>query len=85
MLDKQALQKSTHDRRVYSPKWILGDRVMVCSLRPGLDWVLSVITEILGQVTYVLETEQGLHLKRHANQLKDWLPPVSLEDPDKVS
>ena len=32
-----------------------------------------------------METEKGLHWKRHADQLKNWLPPGSLEDPDKVS
>ena len=85
VLDKQALQKSAHDRRAYSRKWIVGDRVMARSLRPGPDCVPAVITEVLGPVTYVVETAEGLHWKRHADQLKDWLPPVSLEDPDRVS
>ena len=85
MLDKQALQKSAHDRRAYSRKWAVGDRVMARSLRPGLGWIPSIVTEVLGPVTYVVETEEGLHWKRHADQLKDWLPPVSLEDPNRVS
>ena len=60
--DKQALQKSAHDRRARSRDWIIGDRVMARNLRPG---------------PYVVETEAGQRWKRHADQLKDWLPPVS--------
>ena len=54
-------------------------------LRPGPDWVLAVITEVLGPVTYAVETEKGLHWKQQDDQLKNWLPPGSLENPDKVS
>ena len=74
--DKQALQKSAHDRRAHSRDWIVGDRVMARNLRPGPDWVPSTIVEVLGPVTYVVETEAGQRWKRHADQLKDWLPSV---------
>ena len=74
--DKQALQKSAHDRRAHSRDWIVGDRVMARNLRPGPDWVPSTIVEVLGPVTYVVETEAGQRWKRHADQLKDWLSSV---------
>ena len=45
----------------------------------------AVITEVLGPVVFVVETEEGLYWKRHADQLKDWLPLISLEHPDRVS
>ena len=78
--DKQALQKSSHDRRAHSHDWIVGDRVMVCNLRPKPDWVPSTIVEVLGPFTYVIETEQGQHWKRHADQLKNWLPVATSVD-----
>ena len=74
--DKQALQKSAHDRRAHSRDWIVGDRVMAHNPRPGPDWVPSTIVEVLGPITYVVETEAGQRWKRHADQLKDWLPSV---------
>ena len=77
VVDKQALQKSAHDRRTRSRDWIVGDRVMARNLRPGPDWVPSTIVEVLGPVTYVVETESGQRWKRHADQLKDWLPSVT--------
>ena len=55
--DKQALQKSAHDRHVRSRDWIVGDRVLARNLRLGPDWVPSTIVEVMGPVTYVIETE----------------------------
>ena len=57
MVDKQALQKSAHDHRAHSRDWIVGDQVLACNLHPGPDWVPSTIVEVLGPVTYVVETE----------------------------
>ena len=51
--DKQALQKSAHDRCAHSRDWIVGDRVMARYLRPGPNWVPSTIVEVLGPFTYV--------------------------------
>ena len=46
----------------------------------------GVVIEVLGPVTYVVETEEGLHWKRHVDQLKyNIVAPVSLEDLDRVS
>ena len=75
--DKQAVQKSSHDRRAHLREWIAGDRAMARNLRPGPDWVPCTIVEVLGPVTYLVETEDGKRWKRHADQLKTWLPSPS--------
>ena len=74
VVDKQATQKTMHDQRARSRAWIAGDRVMVRNLRPGPDWVSGTVVEVLGPVTYIIEVEDGSRWKRHADQLKDWLP-----------
>ena len=73
VLGKQATQKSCHDRRAHAREFVVGDRVFARNLRPGPDWIPSTIIEVLGPVTYIVETDDGLRWKRHANQLKDWL------------
>ena len=82
--NKQAVQKSSHDRRARTRVWLVGDRVMVRNVRPGPDWIVGTVLEVLGPV---IETEDGSKWKRHADQLKDWLPspmteaiPESLDD-----
>ncbi len=52
VVDKQSLQKSTHDRHAWPRTWSIGDRVMVQNARPGPDWIPGTITELLGPVTY---------------------------------
>ena len=74
VVEKQACQKASHDRRARHRKWIAGDRVMARNMRPGPAWIPGTIVEVLGPVTYVVETETGQQWKRHADQLKDWLP-----------
>ena len=89
VVDKQAVQKSSHDSRAHHRDWIVGDRVMARNLRLGPDWVSCTIVEVLGPVTYVVETEDGQRWKRRADQLKTWLPslPTASSEPgsDSVS
>ena len=73
VLDKQATQKSSHDHRAHDREFVVGDRVFARNLRAGPEWVLSTVVEVLGPVTYIIETDEGLRWKRHANQLKDFL------------
>ena len=68
-----ATQMSSHDRRAHAREFVVGDRVFARNLRPGPDWIPSTIAEVLGPVTYIVATDDGLRWKRHANQLKDWL------------
>ena len=67
VLDKQATQKSSHDRRAYDRELVVGDCVFARNLRAGPEWVLSTVVEVLGPVTYIIETDEGLRWKRHAN------------------
>ena len=77
VMEKQSVQKSSHDRRSRSREFIVGDRVLVRNHRPGPDWIPGTIIEVLGPVTYIVEiVEGGQHWKRHVDQLKDWLAPT---------
>ena len=49
---------------------------MVRNLRPGPDWIPGIVTEVLGPVTYLVDTDGGQGWKRHADQLKSWIVPV---------
>ena len=80
--DKQAVQKASHDRRAHSREWIVGDRAMARNLRPGADWVPCTIVEVLGPVTYLVDTDHGQRWKRHADQLKTWLPAPPASSPE---
>ena len=79
--DKQSLQKSAHDRAARPRQWSAGDRVMARNLRPGPDWIPGTIVEVLGPVTYTVETDEGHRWKRHAEQIKSWVPSTSRELP----
>ena len=59
MLDKQAQQKSAHDRRLRFREWSAGERVLVRNYRDGPDWIPGTVVEKLGPVTYTTETDEG--------------------------
>ena len=76
VVDNQSSQKSSNDRRSRAREFIVGDRVFVRNVRPGPDWNPGTIVEVLGSVTYTVETEGGQRWKRHIDQLKEWLAPI---------
>ena len=76
VMDKQAKQKYAHDRHSRSREWIVGDRVLVCNHRDGPDWIPAMLVEVLGPVTYIVETDDGNRWKRHADQIKNWLSSI---------
>ena len=39
------------------------------------NWIPATVTKVLGPVTYLVCTDDGLTWKRHANQLKEWNAP----------
>jgi len=43
---------------------------MVRDFRQGKSWTPAVVTQVLGLVTYLVETPEGHHWKRHADQMK---------------
>ena len=50
--------------------WTVQDRVLARNVRPGPDWVPGTIVQVLGPVTYLVETDDGQRWKRHTDQLK---------------
>ena len=46
VLEKQAEQKSSHDRHAKTREWFVGQRVMVRNARPGPNWVPATILEV---------------------------------------
>lgn len=86
VLERQAQQKSSHDRaHSRNCQWFVGQRVMARNLRPGPDWVPATILEVQGPVTYLVETDDKQVWKRHLDQLKEFeerrqTPEVSSED-----
>ena len=81
-------QKSLHDPRAKLRQWSVGDRVLVQNYHNGIDWIPATIIEVLGLVTYLVETEQGYKWKRHSDQIKNWLISAPCPDseaaPDEV-
>ena len=71
MLAKQAQQKSQHDRRAQHREFFVGQTVMARNLRPGPDWVPTVVVERLGLLTYLVETSNKLLWKRHIDLLRE--------------
>ena len=63
VLDKQATQKSSHDRRAHDREFVVGEAVFARNLRAGPEWFLSTVVEVLGPVTYIIETDEGLRWK----------------------
>ena len=37
------------------------------------SWIPATVVEVLGPVTYIVETDEGNRWKRHADQIKNWL------------
>ena len=50
---------------------------MVRDFRQGQSWTPAVVCQVLGPVTYLVETTQGHQWKRHADQIKSVLNPTS--------
>ena len=71
VLAKQAQQKSQHDRRAQHREFFVGQTVMARNLRPGPDWVPTVVVERLGPLTYLVETSNKLLWKRHLDLLRE--------------
>lgn len=83
VLENQDRQKSSFDRRSRSRSFVEGDRVMVRNFRSGPDWVPAVVIEVLGPVTYIVETDYGQHWKRHVDHVKSWMNrSVTESNPD---
>ena len=70
VLNRQSAQKQSRDGQTGLRIWVIGDDVMVRDFRQGKSWTPAVVTKVLGPVTYLVETPEGHHWKRHADQMK---------------
>ena len=53
---------------------------MVRDFQQGPDWIPGTITEVLGPVTYLVDTDEGHRWKRHGDQIKGWIAPTPRAD-----
>lgn len=78
VLEKQADQKSQHDRRSKERSFECGDSVMVENHRGGPKWVRGSITERLGPISYRVQVGEQFW-KRHVDQLLRAAEPHNME------
>lgn len=68
--NKQASQKSAHDKHLIVRKLCVGDQVMVRSYRCGdPKWVNGTVVKQMGEVSYMVKLSDGIVWKRHIDQL----------------
>ena len=72
VLDKQAAQKSQHDKHSKTRCFTPGQAVMIRDFRPNSNkWMPGTVLSALGPVTYHVEVEKGKVLKRHVDHLRE--------------
>ena len=79
VLEKQAQQKLSHDKRSGNRTFTVGNRVMAKSFGSGPDWIPATVTKVLGPVTYLVQSDSGQNWKRHIEQLKKCAEQVQSE------
>ena len=73
VVEKQLQQKSAFDRRTRLRSFENGDRVLVRDFRSGRNWTTAVVIEVLGPVTYIVQTDEGQRWKRHVDQMRKFV------------
>ena len=72
VLDKQASQKSQHDKHSKTRCFTPGQAVMIRDFRPNSNkWMPGTVLSVLGPVTYHVEVEKGKVLKRHVDHMRE--------------
>ena len=70
VMQKQAQQKTEHDRHAKPREFSIGQSVMARNFQSGPKWVPAVIDEKLGPLSYLVKTSQGELWRRHIDSLK---------------
>ena len=86
VVEHQAQQKSTHDKRATSRELSVGEAVMARNNKAGMPYVPGKVKKKIGPLTYLIETENGQIWKRHIDHLKslgDGNVPIS-EDEEQI-
>ena len=68
---KQAQQKTEHDRHSKRRDFSVGQKVMAKNFRSGPKWIPAVIDEKLGPLSYLVKTVDGELWRRHVDHLKE--------------
>ena len=75
-------QKIHHDQGTKARSFELGQAVMVRDYRTGVaKWIRGKVVRVLGPVTYLVEVKESLQWKRHVDQLRQIMLPVSDDSP----
>ena len=70
VIQKQAKQKSDHDKHSQTRNFAEGDKVFAKNFRPGKQWLRGKIASQKGPVTFVIELESGGQCQRHQDHLR---------------
>ena len=68
--EKQAEQVASHNQHAKKRNFVIGQEVVARSLLPGLKWVLGVIIQQLGPLTFLVQVESGATWRRHIDHLR---------------
>ena len=68
---KQSTQKFHHDKHSRLHQFQLGQKVMVKNLHSGSKWIPAVIVELLGPLSYLIETADKELWRRHIDMIKE--------------
>ena len=70
VLNNQANQKSSHDKHSKPRELVVGEAVMARNNQPRMPDIPAKVTNRVGPLTYLVETESGQIWKRHIDHLK---------------
>ena len=81
---EQARQKNYHDRRCRANEYSVGQSIQACNFRGGPRWVLGVVVERLGSLTYLVQVESGVFWRRHVDHLRPAANGPNAQNPHTV-
>ena len=70
MTKAQGMQKPQHDTKAKESRYTIGENFMAKNFRNGPKWLPGVIVEQLETLTFVVQLDNGMFWKRHADQLR---------------
>ena len=70
VLSKQQSQKTSHDVRAKVRSFQVGDSVYIRNFAAGTTWIPGTVTRINGPVSFLIELEDGRHVRRHIDHVR---------------
>ena len=68
--DKQSQQKNTHDKKARARNFNIGDSVLVRNIGSGQKWVIGMVIQITGPVSYMVRLNDYTIHRCHQDQLR---------------